>query len=121
MMVSYDCCTHTHDFLHSSFLTHMAQMCFFLCKTTGAGKKNRRAQPMFVMAVGSTFPIFNPGMCSDAKNLLQCHRLPGRGEREEELLGAQANLLLSLIGYSQFLRFIVRNTSSDSVTQNVSA
>lgn len=69
-------------FLRSSSLT---QMLFkrgdaHTHSLSGSGK-NRGAQPMFVMAVRATFPIFNSGTCSDAKNLLQCHSLPGRRGR----------------------------------------
>lgn len=48
---------------------------------------------MFVMAVGATFPVFNSGTCTDAKNLLQCHSLPRwrDGGRENRGSGGEGN------------------------------
>lgn len=60
------------------------------------GKKNRRAQPMFVMAVRATFPIFNSGTCSDAKNLLPCHSLPGEERERRRGSEGEGNLWLSV-------------------------
>lgn len=80
--------THTHAVpLHSD--THGRDPGFFQKRgrsththtVTQQHWKNRGTQPMFVMAARTTFPPFNSGICSQAKNLLQCHRLPGTREK----------------------------------------
>lgn len=116
MMVSCDGCTHAHvnldrlvstdaaniharmQFfsLRSSSLTHMADVLRNLTQQLWRGKKNRRAQPMFVMAVRATFPIFNSGTCSDAKNLLPCHNLPGEERERRRGSEGEGNLWLSV-------------------------